>query len=129
MVPTMFRPSYERLDAEYYMTTDDLSYTAFYSQYFEEPATLPNDDIVMICLMNLTESRIVLIAVEFQGSVDILRVGVLKHDTADLLYDKETPQYDLAIQIVVEEAGIYSCAVFFSPIGQYSVNMDVIYLS
>jgi len=125
----MFRPSFERLDADYFITTDDLTYSAYYSQYFGEPATLPSDDILLICLMNITEAKIVLIAVEFQGSVDILRVGVLKHDTATLMYDKETPQLDLAIQVDIEESGIYSCAVFFQPIGQYSVNIDVIYLS
>lgn len=129
MFPSMFRPSFERLDAEYFITTDDLTYTAYYSQYFGEPATLPSDDILIICLMNVTKAVIVLVAVEFQGSVQILRVGVLKHDTATLLYDEETPQVDLAIQVEVEEPGLYSCAVFFQPVGQYSVNIDVIYLS
>ena len=131
MVPFMFRPSYERLDVEYYTTTDDLLYTAFYSQFFDEPSPIPSphDDVVMVCLMNVTESKIVLIAVEFEGNVDITRVGVLQDDTKTLMYDMKTPQYDLSIQLLIEDVGIYYCGVFIHPIGEYSVNIDVIYLS
>lgn len=128
-MPFMFRPSYERLDVEYFVTTDDLPYGAYYQQYFGEPVTLPSDDVLLVCLMNITKAVFVLIAIGFQGDVDVLRVGVLGHETGNLLYNSELPTGDLAIQLEIKEIGLYSCGVFYSPNGQYSLDVDVIYLS
>jgi hypothetical protein len=130
ILPFTFRSSYERLNAEVYITTDNTKYADFYQYYFDDLVVqpLPAGSYLLLCWFNVTQTECILLDIQFNDAVTILRLGVYQYVGEKLLIDKENIIERTILQIDTESIGLYSCAIFYQAATEHFIDVEILYL-